>query len=166
MNYLKVNLTVSLDENKINEKKFTKLATRVFDVFSNLSNYMSSEQKMGFVIHSRTIEINISKVENGSCYKKLQKALKIIEKYSESEDLQKLGSVYCSLNDKEILVFSFKNIIYLSDIVEGENKNTVQRIMNLKGQEVVFNIDSIHKEGIDEKSMESTVVVAHLTLNN
>lgn len=166
MNYLKVNLTVSLDENKINEKKFTKLATRVFDVFSNLSNYMSSEQKMGFVIHSRTIEINISKVENGSCYKKLQKALKIIEKYLESEDLQKLGSVYCSLNDKEILVFSFKNLIYLSDIVEGKNKNTVQRIMNLKGQEVIFNIDSIQKEGIDEKSMESTVVVAHLSLDN
>ncbi|ALL11600.1 hypothetical protein BTXL6_09810 [Bacillus thuringiensis] len=162
MNYLKVNLTVSLDENKINEKKFTKLATRVFDVFSNLSNYMSSEQKMGFVINSRTIEINISKVENGSCYKKLQKALKLIEKYLGNDDLQKLGSVYCSHNDKEILVFSFKNIIYLSDIVEGENKNTVQHIMNLKGQEVMFNID----EGIDENLMESTVVVAHLSLNN
>ncbi|EEM19336.1 hypothetical protein bthur0001_55390 [Bacillus thuringiensis serovar tochigiensis BGSC 4Y1] len=157
-----MNLTVSLDENKINEKKFTKLATRVFDVFSNLSNYMSSEQKMGFVINSRTIEINISKVENGSCYKKLQKALKLIEKYLGNDDLQKLGSVYCSHNDKEILVFSFKNIIYLSDIVEGENKNTVQHIMNLKGQEVMFNID----EGIDENLMESTVVVAHLSLNN
>lgn len=165
MNYLKVNLTVSLDENKISEKKFTKLATRVFDVFSNLSNYMSSEQKMGFVINSRTIEINISKVENGSCYKKLQKAtkaLKLIEKYLGNDDLQKLGSVYCSHNDKEILVFSFKNIIYLSDIVEGENKNTVQHIMNLKGQEVMFNID----EGIYENLMESTVVVAHLSLNN
>ncbi|HFK1766499.1 TPA: hypothetical protein ACGXQA_005106 [Bacillus mobilis] len=162
MNYLKVNLTVSLDENKINEKKFTKLATRVFDVFSNLSNYMSSEQKMGFVINSRTIEINISKVENGSCYKKLQKALKLIEKYLGNDDLQKLGSVYCSHNDKEILVFSFKNIIYLSDIVEGENKNTIQHIMNLKGQEVMFNID----EGIDENLMESTVVVAHSSLNN
>lgn len=162
MNYLKVKLTVSLDENKISEKKFTKLATRVFDVFSNLSNYMSSEQKMGFVINSRTIEINISKVENGSCYKKLQKALKLIEKYLGNDDLQKIGSVYCSHNDKEILVFSFKNIIYLSDIVEGENKNTVQHIMNLKGQEVMFNID----EGIDENLMESTVVVAHLSLNN
>jgi hypothetical protein len=165
MNYLKVNLTVSLDENKISEKKFTKLATRVFDVFSNLSNYMSSEKKMGFVINSRTIEINISKVENGSCYKsykKLQKALKLIEKYLGNDDLQKLGSVYCSHNDKEILVFSFKNIIYLSDIVEGENKNTVQHIMNLKGQEVMFNID----EGIYENLMESTVVVAHLSLNN
>ncbi|KAA6449231.1 hypothetical protein DX932_30300 [Bacillus cereus] len=162
MNYLKVNLTVSLDENKISEKKFSNLATRVFDVFSNLSNYMSSEQRMGFVIHSRTIEINISRVENGSCYKKLQKALKLIEKYLENDDLQKLGSVYCSHNDKEILVFSFKNIIYLSDIVEGENKNTVQHIMNLKGQEVMFNID----EGIDENLMESTVVVAHLSLNN
>ncbi|MGG2120093.1 hypothetical protein AB1J99_31265 [Bacillus bombysepticus] len=162
MNYLKVNLTVQLDEIKISEKKFTKLATRVFEVFSNLSNYMSSEQKMGFVINSRTIEINISKVENGSCYKKLQKALKLIEKYLENDDLQKLGSVYCSHNDKEILVFSFKNIIYLSDIVEGENKNRVQHIMNLKGQEVMFNID----EGIDENLMESTVVVAHLTLNN
>ncbi|WP_410976699.1 hypothetical protein [Bacillus cereus] len=162
MNYLKVNLTVSLDENKISEKKFTKLATRVFDVFSNLSNYMSSEQKMGFVINSRTIEINISKVENGSCYKKLQKALKLIEKYLGNDDLQKLGSVYCSHNDKEILVFSFKNIIYLSDIVEGENKNTVQHIMNLKGQEVMFKID----EGIYENLMESTVVVAHLSLNN
>ncbi|MHA4151430.1 hypothetical protein [Bacillus cereus] len=162
MNYLKVNLTVSLDENKISEKKFTKLATRVFDVFSNLSNYMSSEQKMGFVILSRTIEINIAKIENGGCYKKLQKALKLIEKYLENDDLQKLGSVYCSHNGKEILVFSFKNIIYLSDIVEGENKNTVQHIMNLKGQEVMFNID----EGIDENLMESTVVVAHLSLNN
>ncbi|PFJ22604.1 hypothetical protein [Bacillus cereus] len=162
MNYLKVNLTVQLDEIKISEKKFTKLATRVFEVFSNLSNYMSSEQKMGFVINSRTIEINISKVENGSCYKKLQKALKLIENYLENDDLQKLGSVYCSHNDKEILVFSFKNIIYLSDIVEGENKNRVQHIMNLKGQEVMFNID----EGIDENLMESTVVVAHLTLNN
>lgn len=162
MNYLKVNLTVSLDENKISEKKFTKLATRVFDVFSNLSNYMSSEQKMGFVINSRTIEINISKVENGSCYKKLQKALKLIEKYLGNDDLQKLGSVYCSHNDKEILVFSFKNVIYLSDIVEGENKNTVQHIMNLNGQEVMFNID----EGIYENLMESTVVVAHLSLNN
>ena len=117
---------------------------------------------MGFVINSRTIEINISKVENGSCYKKLQKALKLIEKYLGNDDLQKLGSVYCSHNDKEILVFSFKNIIYLSDIVEGENKNTVQHIMNLKGQEVMFNID----EGIDENLMESTVVVAHLSLNN
>lgn len=162
MNYLKVNLTVQLDEIKISEKKFTKLATRVFEVFSNLSNYMSSEQKMGFVINSRTIEINISKVENGSCYKKLQKALKLIENYLENDDLQKLGSVYCSHNDKEILVFSFKNIIYLSDIIEGENKNRVQHIMNLKGQEVMFNID----EGIDENLMESTVVVAHLTLNN
>ncbi|WP_144529600.1 hypothetical protein [Bacillus mobilis] len=162
MNYLKVNLTVQLDEIKISEKKFTKLATRVFDLFSNLSNYMSSEQKMGFVINSRTIEINISKVENGSCYKKLQKALKLIEKYIENDDLQKLGSVYCSHNDKEILVFSFKNIIYLSDIVEGENKNTVQHIMNMKGQEVMFNID----EGINENLMESTVVVAHFSLNN
>ncbi|MEB9673953.1 MULTISPECIES: hypothetical protein [Bacillus cereus group] len=162
MNYLKVNLTVQLDEIKISEKKFTKLATRVFEVFSNLSNYMSSEQKMGFVINSRTIEINISKVESGSCYKKLQKALKLIENYLENDDLQKLGSVYCSHNDKEILVFSFKNIIYLSDIIEGENKNRVQHIMNLKGQEVMFNID----EGIDENLMESTVVVAHLTLNN
>ncbi|EEM56261.1 hypothetical protein bthur0007_58810 [Bacillus thuringiensis serovar monterrey BGSC 4AJ1] len=157
-----MNLTVQLDEIKISEKKFTKLATRVFEVFSNLSNYMSSEQKMGFVINSRTIEINISKVESGSCYKKLQKALKLIENYLENDDLQKLGSVYCSHNDKEILVFSFKNIIYLSDIIEGENKNRVQHIMNLKGQEVMFNID----EGIDENLMESTVVVAHLTLNN
>ncbi|PFT46245.1 hypothetical protein [Bacillus cereus] len=162
MNYLKVNLTVQLDEIKISEKKFNKLATRVFDLFSNLSNYMSSEQKMGFVINSRTIEINISKVENGSCYKKLQKALKLIEKYLENDDLQKLGTVYCSHNDKEISVFSFKNIIYLSDKVEGENKNTVQHIMNLKGQEVMFNID----EGIDENLMESTVVVAHFSLNN
>ncbi|HFK1747744.1 TPA: hypothetical protein ACGX4N_004608 [Bacillus cereus] len=155
MNYLKVNLTVRLDENKISEKKFTKLATRVFDVFSNLSNYMSSEQKMGFVIHSRTIEINISKVENGSCYKKLKKSLKLIEKYIKSDDLQKLGSVYCSHSDKEILVFAFHNIIYLSDIVVGKNK--VQHIMNLKGKEVMFNID----EGIDENLIESTVVVAH-----
>ncbi|PFA92937.1 hypothetical protein [Bacillus cereus] len=162
MNYLKVNLTVQLDEIKISEKKFTKLATRVFELFSNLSNYMSSEQKMGFVINSRTIEINISKVENGSCYKKLQKALKLIGKYIENDDLQKLGSVYCSHNDKEILVFSFKNTIYLSDIVEGENKNTVQHIMNMKGQEVMFNID----EGINENLMESTVVVAHFSLNN
>ncbi|MFR9694866.1 hypothetical protein ACL02V_29575 [Bacillus mobilis] len=162
MNYLKVNLTVSLDKNKISEKKFTKLVTRVFDVFSSLSNYMSSEQKMGFVIHSHTIEINISKVENGSCYKKLKKALKLIEKYLKSDDLQKLGSVYCSHSNKEILVFAFQNIIYLSDVVVGKGKNTVQHIMNLKGQEVMFNID----EGIDENLMESTVVVAHLSLNN
>lgn len=162
MNYLKVNLTVSLDENKISEKKFTKVATRVFDVFSNLSNYMYSEQKMGFVIDSRTIEINISKVENGSCYKKLQKALKLIEKYLKNDDLQKLGSVYCSHRDKEISLFTFQNIIYLSDIVVGKGNNTVHHIMNLKGQEVMFNTD----EGIDGNLAESTVVVAHLSLNN